>query len=279
MNNADTLGKVGEAVDEGGDEEVCLIGGDFNMSPAQIVDTEFDRRIGATVFYPETDRGTFRTVRARSTIDYFLISDRAAAAIDEVRTIEASGIKGHVPVQMVFKPKLAALQALHLRMPPRLGTERVYGPLPPPLDWALPRAAAELALAAARVDAADVGDRLEKAYAMWANKAEEELEQYTGSRLAKRGERSKRPKLVWRSVMPEKRHQVSFPTLAATVWLRGKSSELHRITGIAQTECATEKGQATGPRTPLAWTSTRAASTTNSTCAITSTLPTTRLTT
>ncbi len=141
--------------------------------------------------------------------------------MEEVRTVEASGIRGHVPIQLRFKPRLATIKALHIRPPPRLATTRVYGPLPPPLNWDLPAAVAEAALGAARTDQAMVEEVLEAAYTQWADMAEEELEAYTGTPVAKRGERGKRPRLVWRSVLPEDKYTPTYPALAAAVWLKG----------------------------------------------------------
>ncbi len=191
--------------------------------------------MGTTVFYPDTPRGTFRTAKAASTLDYFMVTDRLAAAVENISTVEGSGVKGHVPVQLRFKPRPAAPKTLHRRLPPKLEDERVYGPLPPPPTWAVPLGLAEAALAAARAGSARVDDAMEKAYAAWANMAEEELEGITGAPVKKRGLRSARPKLVWRSVLPEKNMRPAFSLPAAAVWLRGIAGELQRIIAIAQT--------------------------------------------
>ncbi len=231
--NAEVLGAVGAALEQCSDDEVHVVGGDFNADPAEIVDAEFDRRVGATVFCADTDRGTYRTAKACSTIDYFMVADRLAAAVECVRTVEASSVRGHVPVQLAFKPRLAAIRALHVRQPPRLATERVYGPLPPPGDWTHRAAVAEAALAAARAGSPAAERIIEMAYAQWADGAEEELEAFTGVPLAKRGERGKRPRLVWRNVLPERRFVPRYPSLAAAVWLKGVSAELQRIVATA----------------------------------------------
>ncbi len=222
------------------------MGGDFNISPEQLVETRFDRRVGATIFHTETERGTFRTTKARSTIDFFLVSDRLAAAVEKVSTVEATGVRCHVPVQLTFQPRLASLRALHVRQPPRLGVERVYGPLPPPPDWELPKAVATAALEAARADVADFDDILEAAYAAWADMAEEEIGNNTGLHAIKTGERSRRPKLVWRSVLPENKSIPSFSYPAAMTWLRGIVSEIQRVTGVAA--AAARAGDGSGTR-------------------------------
>ncbi len=220
-----------------GQDEVCVIGGDMNIEPQAMLATELDRNIGATLFYPSTPRGTYRTAKTASVLDYFFVTDRLAAAVEDVTTVEATGMKGHTPVHLRFKPRLAALRALHLRMPPKLCQERVVGPVPPPPDWAPQRALAEAALAAARARRACVEDVLESAYAAWADNAELELEGVTGVPLKKRGERACRPKVVWRSVLPEKRSKGAvFSLPAAAVWLRGIVVELQRIVGVAEEE-------------------------------------------
>ncbi len=171
--------------------------------------------------------------------------------------MEAPSVRGHDPVQLAFKPRLAAIRALHVRQPPRLATERVFGPLPPTTDWAHRAAVAEAALAAARAGSPAAERLLEMAYAQWADGAEEELEAFTGVPLAKRGERSKRPKLVWRNVLPEKKFSPSFPSLAAAVWLKGifpnsnvSSRSLHALAVTLQTRAMRTGAQtSTGPTT------------------------------
>ncbi len=103
---------------------------------------------------------------------------------------------------------------------------------------------AQAALEAARAGSPDLGDWLEKAYAVWANKAEEELEAFTGTQLPKGGERASRPRLVWRSVLPEKRRQEVFPERAALVWLRGVAAEVQRITRVFEGAGGEMRGQA-----------------------------------
>ncbi len=231
--NAATLGEIGAAVDQCGDDEVYIVAGDFNRDPSDLAAIGYDRQVSATLFHTPTERGTYRTAKARSTIDYFLVADRLAAAVDAVRTVEASGVRGHVPVQVVFKPRLAAVRALQIRQPPRLPTERVYGPIPPPGAWGHRKEVASAALAAARAGSPMTEKILEAAYKVWADGAEEDLEAYAGVTLAKRGERGKRPKLVWRTVLPEKKIVHTYPTLAAAVWLRGIAAEMQRIVALA----------------------------------------------
>ncbi len=230
--NAAILADIGAAFRSDTDG-ARIIGGDFNMSPEELLGTGYDRELGATIVHTETSRGTFRTAKVRSTLDYFLVADRLTAAIDGVATVEGSGVRGHTPVQLTFKPRLATLKALHVRQPPRLGLDRVHGPLPQPPPCDAPAALARAALAAARADIATFDDLLEVAYASWANIAEEEIGDYTGLHAKLCGERAKRPRLVWRSVLPETKLLPTFSKPAAAVWLRGVASELQRIVKVA----------------------------------------------
>ncbi len=234
--NAEVLADVRSAVQDCGEDEVCIIGGDFNMDPQQLIGTEIDRDLEMTVLHTDPARGTFRTKKACSTIDYFLITDRLAAAVEEIATVEASGIRCHTPVQLRFRPRLASLQALHLRMPPKIPVDRVYGPVPPPPRWEDQERMADAALAAARAKAGNADDLMQSAYAAWANAAEEELEAVTGIVLPKKGVRAKCPRLVWRSVLPEKRVASGFSRPSAAVWLKGVVAELQRIVGAALAE-------------------------------------------
>ncbi len=234
--NKTILAKVGAACKGCGDDMVCITGGDHNMEPAEIVGTGFDREADLTLFYADSERGTYRAARARSTLDYFFVSDRMAPAVEKVRLIEASGVRGHVPVQLQFKSRLAALKALYLRPPPKLPVERVIGPLPAAPDWSSQAQLANAALAAVRAgaDASAVDNMLEVAYAEWANLAEHELQDYTGTYLKKLGERANKPKLVWRSVLPERKYQKVFPRAAAATWMHGIAGEAARIVSVAK---------------------------------------------
>ncbi len=205
------------------------LGGDMNIPPDTMAQTGFDREIAASIMFPDTLRGTFRTSVTSSLIDYFLVSDLLAPAVASLSTVEGSGIKGHVPVQLKFKPKVTALKALHIRRPPPLALERVYGPIPPPPQWQQAQQAAEAALAAARAGSSLAEDLLERAYKEWIDTAETELEDYAGCQVKKKGIRGLRPNMVWRSVMPEKPPPQSYPKEAVTSWLRATVMELQRI--------------------------------------------------
>jgi hypothetical protein len=155
-------------------------GGDFNMEPPEFAATGFEQEVGAVAMYPATLRGTFRAGGRSSMLDYFVISRRTAAAVHSVRVAEGTGVKGHVPVILTFKARTTALKALHIRRPPRMGTERVCGPIPVAPCWSEARAAAQAALQAARSGSGATQALLDDAYGAWADVAEQEVADYTG---------------------------------------------------------------------------------------------------
>ncbi len=178
--NLEILAAIGQRISTIGHDHEFVIGGDMNMEPPDMAAVGFEQEVDAVIMSPVTTRGTYRSSRASSLIDFFIVSNRTAAAVERVEVIEGTGAKGHVPIRLAFKARATTLRALHLRRPPRLGRERVYGPLPPPPDWGLARKAAEDALAAARGNGADVQELMDRAYRSWADLAEEELADFVG---------------------------------------------------------------------------------------------------
>ncbi len=229
QKNLELLAEVGRRKQAVQEEYELVLGGDFNLQPPEMASTGFEEMVDAAIMCPATARGTYRSAGAASLLDYFLVSSRLAVAVDQVATIEAAGTRGHVPVSMRFKPRATSLRALHLRRPPKLEVERIYGPIAPPPDWSTARRQAERALQAARSKDGRVQAVLDDAYKAWANLAEAEIASYTGIEPRKYGERGKLPNLVWRSVIPESTPKRERPCAAAAAWLAGVTGELLRV--------------------------------------------------
>ncbi len=227
--NLELLATIGERRQAMRCEHELLLGGDLNMDPPDFALTGFEAQMGATVLAPGTARGTFRTAKSASLLDYFVVSNRTATAVQSVATVEAAGTKGHAPVLLKFRPKATSLRALHLRRPPALELSRLYGPIEAPPDWSHARAVAESALAAAKNARADTQEYLDEAYRVWADLAEKEVASYTGVQPKKFGERGRLPNFVWRSVVPEATPTREAPDAAAAAWLGGMIKELARI--------------------------------------------------
>ncbi len=208
--NLDHLGEVGKFVASQGDKVPFVVGGDFQCAPDQLAATGVASNMEGEIVASGSKRGTCRSARAVSEIDYFLISKLLAAGVDTVATVEGAGTRPHVPVELVFKPRLITARSLVLRQPPRISTSRVYGPLPPPPCWArVAEAASRLVQATRRDDflCDDAFDVLyERMYEDWSDLAECELEAAAeeATELPKHGLRGRRPQMRWRSILPER---------------------------------------------------------------------------
>ena len=63
-----------------------LVGGDFNLSPDKVLETDFASRSGTQVVAPSSS--TYRTAKARTKIDYFIISSCLSNKIQGCQTLE-----------------------------------------------------------------------------------------------------------------------------------------------------------------------------------------------
>ncbi len=203
--NMAIMRKISHAVARHGPNCVSLIGADFQCGPDEVDASGFPASVGGRVFASGSRRGTFRSGSAASHLDYFVVGGGLAEAVDSVDLAEASGVKGHVPVQLSFRPRAVALRTLAVRQPPPLGIERVFGPLPAPPDWANASRAASDALDAARAGSSRgaIQAALDDAYRKWCSAAEIEIANASGEHPKKWGLRGLKPKLKWSSVLPE----------------------------------------------------------------------------
>ncbi len=240
--NLDIAAKVGDHVQaQGGGKVLYVIAADYNMEPETLARARLVDRIGGRIVAPTTPRGTCRTRTAARVYDYFYVATPMAELIRDVSTVEATNLRTHVPVAATFYPRMTALRALGIRPPPKLPTERTYGPLPPPpQSWASAREAADKACREARAGAAEarVMALLDAAYARWADSAEAELEDVTGTALPRSGCRSDPPAAAWRSILPERGDKNcggdAARPVAAWAWLADILRDATRLTRPAQ---------------------------------------------
>ncbi len=208
--NARMACTIRDNVRELGEGWQYAIGGDYNMLAEELQRSGLDADIGATITVPDTKRGTCRTRSAGRTIDYFLLSAGLARVLRGVAAVEASGVKTHTPVQLELAAGAVAFRGLYLRLPPRLANERVYGPTLPQQEWSHVLAMAiNSAEVAAQHGAALAAPLIDRAYAVWAVVAEQELQDVTGCYLRKAGTRAQRPRLVWRSILGDAKQDFS----------------------------------------------------------------------
>ncbi len=238
-DNLAHLGEVGKFLNCQDDQVPFVLAGDFQCTPDEVAATGFAASVGGELVACGTPRGTCRTSRTASEIDFFLVSKMLAVGIKEVATVEDAGTRPHVPVVLSFAPKLVTARALILRLPPHLGTERVYGPLPPPPSWSDVAAYVNDLLGMTRTDDFVYDDNFrahyEAAYEAWADLAEIELVAATATvdaqAMPKYGTRGRRPQLRWRSVLPERPPEPLDDDARLTRWrdLANLLSELKRV--------------------------------------------------
>ncbi len=183
-----------------------IIGLDANMTPEEFQRCGVGEKLGLQVVRPLTARGTFRTRNSARCIDFYLMGGGMTEVVEGINTVEAAGITGHTPVQVDFQPRATAKKCLVARPPPRIPTERTYGPLPPPPCYKDVVAKAEAAWEAARRPELNLDKQrlLDEAYAALANNMERELCDVTGTKLPTYGKRAENPCIVWRSVLHER---------------------------------------------------------------------------
>ncbi len=182
-----------------------LVGGDFNMTPAVLAGTGITQRINASLVAPRAARGTCRTAKSARTLDYFLVSGGMEQGIRAVTVGDNSIIKTHAPVTLAFRPRLTTLRALALRVPPKLPVDRVHGHIRPLPMWNDVRRNTRRAVQLAKSGTTEAAqEALNGAYQAWAHRAEEELQEVTGTRLPKAACRGQGPRLAWRTIIPEK---------------------------------------------------------------------------
>ncbi len=207
-------------------------GGDFQLPPAELANAGFGDRVGATLIASGAARGTCRATTYHSELDYFYVQNALALGVKAVNTIETAGTRPHVPVALTFHPRITSARALFLRLPPPLPLERVYGPVPADPDWTGIRAKTMQLAEDARHCDIDTGfrRRYQEVFSDWADQAEAELVQVTGhQKPIKLGLRGKEPKLVWRSIVPEKVTDPGDDVVIAWRIVAGVATDLQRI--------------------------------------------------
>ncbi len=204
--------EIGRCVQAQGEHVPCIVGGDWQAAPENVAATGLATQSGMTIVATGHPRGTCRSTRTATELNYFLMTNDLVLGLDRVETVEGAGTRPHVPVRLTFRPRMTSIRALHVRAPPQLPTQRIVGPLRQPPDWADLQARAS-ALADRAADVSDpCGSDFEAAfgdlYSDWADRAEGEIVEATGACYygdpKKPGLRGKNPLLVWRSIVAER---------------------------------------------------------------------------
>ncbi len=223
-DNLQHLSTIGRFLTSQGEGTPFIAGGDFQVKPAELAAAGFAQETDADIVASACPRGTCRSTRASTEIDYFIVHKLLLIGIRDIATVEDAGTRPHVPVRLEFHPRLTTAKALMLRQPPKMGSRRVFGPLPRPPDWATVRDDLRNLITRARQDHFAIDDTFraayEGAYQRWADLAEREIEAADANMqaLPKRGLRGRRPELKWRSILPEKPPSPSEDEAILTRW-------------------------------------------------------------
>ncbi len=209
-----------------------VLAADFNMDPSVFARAGLAEKIWGRLVVPSAPRGTCRTRTRATTYDYFYMSAPMADLVAEVTTWEGSGIKTHTPTAATFHPRLASLKALAIRAPPALPIDAVFGPRPPPPDWAGVRKAAEHLVSFVKDGGplAQAEQLLTDIYGIWLDKAEEELADITGTPLIKKGRRAEGPRFRWKAILPEVSRKPQPTGASALAWLTDIVRDATRVT-------------------------------------------------
>ena len=182
-----------------------LIGGDWNMSPAQVARTGWPVEAGVRLVFSAAGVPSCRPPRPQKArhLDFFAASHRLLPALGSC-TVDTSEIPTpHRPVQLRLPPRLSEVTAQVLVAPKPYPVERVVGPLPDPPNYA---DAVEAVARARRVaidargSVRDVTRALHVAGALWDKGARKELDAITGLRPGECAGGA--PRLAWRKVAP-----------------------------------------------------------------------------
>ncbi len=113
--NMRILADIGEHIKGNGPDTPFIVAADFQVEPRALAAAGWAERLHATIVAAGCRRGTCRTPKGHSEIDFFVVDQGLARGIKEVNTVEATCIKTHVPVSLAFHPRLTSARALIIR--------------------------------------------------------------------------------------------------------------------------------------------------------------------
>jgi len=227
--NVAILAKIGEELDG---VEFFAAGADWNLWPAQVEHSGLPKRLRASLRHPPKGVPTCETAKASSIIDFFMLSEPVARAIDADAVDTTCTTGPHKPYSLTFQKNVRQLEQLIFAVPPKLPVVEVYGPKRQEPDWTVARALAESAATAARTDAPRAAQRyLDTAWRWFANVAEDELIEKTGADIC-RGMRGRQAHPMWRKIIKVERSTTDEQQVAGGwAWLKTRLSTLRRLAG------------------------------------------------
>ena len=194
-----------------------VVGGDFNMDPAELQAADIRDAAGLEIVAPNSTDATCVMERSRSVIDYFLVTKGLAKGIASLEVCTDAFFSPHYLVGLAFRPRLASLKFIALAIPAAIQRFRaVSGPIQSHTGW---RCTLEkIRRKCARARAAPVPKArviLGEVWKLWALEAERELCAMMGTKFDKPTGRGRIPRMVWRDVTAPPRAKKDSPAREA----------------------------------------------------------------
>ena len=155
------------------------------MAPRAISETLFPQTAGAQVLADFNPMGTCKHAYGVSTIDFFIASNDLASAAQPATVFHHPAIPDHRPVRLVLPANTGDMKKQVIRSVQQLPNDPVFGPRPPPPDWAPARNAAfhAIGMASASTSIRAIRHGLACAYRILAETIEEEVAGFTDTVL------------------------------------------------------------------------------------------------
>ena len=84
---------------------LLIIGGDFNLEPCTLLESEFPQSLAAELISTGGPLGTCKVRGGNYNIDFFVVDGSLAKGVRTVQVDAAAGLTPHSPVDLVFSPE------------------------------------------------------------------------------------------------------------------------------------------------------------------------------
>ena len=203
--NLGILSKIGEVAIM--NESHTIVMGDFNVGPSVVAASGFLQRAGMTMLKPEGP--TFFSGDRMSLIDYGMATDSLAKLIMKVQVRSNSTLANHRPVTFTLNEASACMKYMTIKEHPIIPAKRIIGPIQEgeasfdDLHQEAQSLLQQLVSSSCCNDLVDEGMR--NIYKDMVHRMEFGLSKLTDKVLPGNSTRGEGPKVVWRSVLPEKK--------------------------------------------------------------------------
>ena len=100
-----------------------IIGGDWNCSPSDLINTGWLKRVGGTVHAPTSPTCN------DNTYDFFVTSNSIASEVNSVHLIGDAGFTPHHPARLILRGINRTVLVRQLKVPPPIPANLPFGPM------------------------------------------------------------------------------------------------------------------------------------------------------